>query len=108
MRSASTRSKRDPGADGDVTLRLGIPEPLQRYCSGESEVEVEGATLGALLRDLGTRFPCLADRALDSKGGLQPHLVVIRNDRVVAREGLLETVVDDSDDLRLFAAASGG
>jgi hypothetical protein len=47
-------------------------------------------------------------RVLDDRGRLRSHLVVIRNDRILDRAGLSRVLVSDQDDVRLFAAASGG
>ena len=71
-------------------------------------VEVDGDSIGAILEDLAARFPEMGPRVLDDRGELRSHLVIIRNDRILDRAGLSRVRVSDEDDLRLFAAASGG
>ena len=91
-----------------MRVRLGIPRPLRPYCEGADSVELEGETVGALLRDLASRFPDVDLRLLDEDGRLQGHLVVIRNDEVLPREGVEAVRVEPGDALRLYTAASGG
>ncbi len=91
-----------------VTCLLGIPEHLRPYCDGAASVELDGATVGAILGDLARRFPRAKSRVLDESGVLHPHLVVIRNDCVVARRGSSELRLCRGDVLRLYAAVSGG
>ena len=89
-------------------MRLGIPEHLRPYCGGNAAVELEGDSIGAILEDLVVKFPEMSLRALDDGGRLRSHVVMIRNDRILDRRGLSKVRVSDEDDLRLFAAASGG
>ena len=89
-------------------MRLGVAEHLRAYCGGERDVELEGDTIGALLEDLAVKFPEMSRRVLDDRGRLRSHLVVICNDRILDRAGLSRVLVSDQDDVRLFAAASGG
>ena len=89
-------------------MRLGVPEQLRPYCKGNAAVELDGDSIGAILEDLAVKYPEMSVRALDVRGRLRSHLVMIRNDRVLDRAGLSQVRVSNEDDLRLFAAASGG
>ena len=91
-----------------VQALLRIPEQLRRYCGEQTAIELAGEDVGALLRDLAGRYPELASRVLDEAARLRPHLVVIRNDQILPREGLAKTPVSGEDDLRIFTAVSGG
>jgi molybdopterin converting factor small subunit len=50
-----------------------IPSPLRSY-TGAAEVEAEGATLDALLRDLDRRHPGLRFRVVDEQDRMRPHV----------------------------------
>ena len=89
-------------------MRLGVPEHLRPYCGGNAAVELDGDSVGAILEDLAVKFPEMSVRVLDDLGRLRSHLVMIRNDRILDRASLSQVSVSDEDDLRLFAAASGG
>ena len=89
-------------------MRVGVPEHLHPYCGGSAEVALEGDSIGAILEDLAVKFPEMGLRVLDDRGRLRSHLVMICNDRILDRHGLLQVRVSDQDDLRLFTAASGG
>ena len=91
-----------------MSVSLRIPCNLQGYCEGRSAIDLEGARVGDLLREMQRRYPELALRVLDEGGALRSHLVVIRKDRVLARKDLAQTRVSEGDDLRIFTAVSGG
>ncbi len=91
-----------------VAAKLRIPDELRRFCAGQPSVEVEGDSVAAALQSLVTGFPEVGCRVLDESGELRPHLVVIRNGRVLERAGVLQASVAEGDELQLFAAASGG
>ena len=54
-------------------MKVLIPSPLRSY-TGESEVEAEGATMAALLRDLDARYPGLYFRMIDEQERMRRHL----------------------------------
>lgn len=91
-----------------VTIRVELPEPLRRWCEGAAAVDLEGESVGELLRDLAARFPATRGTLLDEGSRLQPHLVVILNDRVLERGTEMGAPLRAGDRVRLFTAASGG
>jgi molybdopterin converting factor small subunit len=54
-------------------MKVLIPGPLQSY-TGAAEVEAEGASLEALLRDLDRRHPGIRFRIVDEQDRLRPHV----------------------------------
>jgi molybdopterin synthase sulfur carrier subunit len=50
-----------------------IPSPLHAY-TGAPEVEAEGGTLDALLRDLDRRHPGIRFRMVDEQDRMRPHV----------------------------------
>jgi molybdopterin synthase sulfur carrier subunit len=50
-----------------------IPSPLRAY-TGAAEVDAEGETLDALLRDLDRRHPGLRFRVVDEQDRMRPHV----------------------------------
>ena len=91
-----------------MSVSLRVPKDLRRYCGGHAAVELAGGSVGELLRDLAGQFAELAHRVLDEDGQLRSHLVVIRNDQVLPRDGLASASVAEGDDLRIYVAVSGG
>jgi molybdopterin synthase sulfur carrier subunit len=56
-------------------MRVTIPSPLLSY-TGRREVEADGATLAAVLRDLDRQFPGIRFRMIDEQDRIRPHMRV--------------------------------
>lgn len=54
-----------------------VPAPMRDAVGGLAAVEVEGATLEAVLRNLVGRYPAARERLLRPDGTLNPHLMVV-------------------------------
>ena len=81
-----------------------IPSPLRSY-TGASEIEAEGATLGALLDDIERRFPGFRFRMVDEQDRIRPHMrVFVGNEQVFD----LARPLAPSDSIAIVQALSGG
>jgi len=78
--------------------------PLSELAGGKRELEVEGATVGDVLRALEREHPDLEGWVLDEHGRIREHINVFVN-RDHGREG---TVVGEEDRLHILPAISGG
>jgi sulfur-carrier protein len=78
--------------------------PLSELAGGKRELEVEGATVGDVLRSLEREHPDLEGWVLDEHGRIREHINVFVN-RDHGREG---TVVGEEDRLHILPAISGG
>jgi molybdopterin synthase sulfur carrier subunit len=86
-------------------VKVRIPTPLRSYTGGAAEVEAEGTTLDALLRDLDARHPGLRFRVVDEQGVLRQHMnIYVAQERV--RD--LTTDITTVDEVVLMQALSGG
>ena len=73
-----------------------------------SEVEVEGATVGEVLKALDAAHPGFADRILDDEGGLRRFVnVFVADDDVRYLDGLA-TPVPDGETVSIIPAVAGG
>lgn len=89
-----------------VTVR--IPTTLRTLTGGASEVEVKGATVGAVLEALEAAHPGFKDRLLDGEGGLRRFVnLYVADDDVRFREGL-DTQVADGETVSIIPAVAGG
>ena len=86
-------------------MKVFIPQPLRSYTGERSEVEAQGATLDALLRDLDRQFPGIRFRMVDEQDAIRPHMRVFVNREQVGR---LATALAASDEVHIFQALSGG
>jgi molybdopterin converting factor small subunit len=91
-----------------VTARLVVPSALRSSAGGAKEVVVEGATLRALLDDLGVRMPGLERRIRDERGVLRPHVLVFVDGLMVRGEAGMETAVPEGCEVLIAPAVSGG
>jgi molybdopterin converting factor small subunit len=81
-----------------------VPTLLQSYTRA-AEVEGQGATLDAVLRDLDARYPGLRFRIIDEQDRLRPHMrLFVRSQDT--RD--LATTVSDGDEVHIVGALSGG
>jgi sulfur-carrier protein len=89
-----------------VTVR--VPTTLRTLTAGASEVEVEGATVAAVLENLETAHPGFKERLLDAEGGLRRFVnLYVADDDVRFRDGL-DTPVAEGDTVSIIPAVAGG
>lgn len=89
-----------------VTVR--IPTTLRPLAGGSSEVAVDGATVGDVLKALDTAHPGFNDRLLDEDGNLRKFVnVFVADDDVRFLEGL-STPVPDGETVAIIPAVAGG
>ncbi|MFP5577620.1 MAG: ubiquitin-like small modifier protein 1 [Acidimicrobiia bacterium] len=91
-----------------MTATVRIPTTLRPMAGGKSEVEVEGATVGEVLKALDAAHPGFADRLLDDDGNLRKFVnVFVADDDVRFMDGL-ETPVPDGETVAIIPAVAGG
>jgi molybdopterin synthase sulfur carrier subunit len=83
---------------------VSLRAPLSELAGGSRELELEGATVGEVLRALEGAHPDLRGWILDEHGAIREHINVFVN-REYGRE---ETAVGESDRLHVLPAISGG
>lgn len=89
-----------------VTVR--VPTTLRTLTAGESELQVDGATVGDVLKNIDAAHPGFADRILDADGGLRRFVnVFVADDDVRFLQGL-ETLVPDGEVVAIIPAVAGG
>ena len=86
-------------------MKVRIPTPLRSYTDQQPVVEADGSTVDELLLDLDARYPGLRFRVVDEQGRLRKHMKVFVNEES-ARD--LTTAIDQSDEIVLMQALSGG
>jgi molybdopterin synthase sulfur carrier subunit len=89
-----------------VTIR--IPTTLRPMAGGQSQVEVEGATVGEVIDGLDQAHPGFRDRLLDEGGSLRRFVnVFVADDDVRYLQGL-DTPVPDGETVAILPAVAGG
>jgi molybdopterin converting factor small subunit len=85
-------------------MKVLIPGALRSYTE-RSEVEANGATLGAVLADLDRLYPGIRFRMIDEQDQIRPHMRLFVN-REQVRD--LSQPLNAGDELVLVQALSGG
>jgi MoaD family protein len=80
---------------------------MRQHADGQSTVEVSGATVQAVLADLSTKFPALAQRIFDN-GQVRRFVNLYLNDEDIRYLDNLATPVKDGDELAIIPAVAGG
>ncbi len=87
---------------------LRIPTPLRYYTNGQSEVTVQGDTVGAAMKDLVTQFPALRTHLFDGRAELRPFVNLFLNDQKVRDLQGLDTPLKEDDHLLIIPSIAGG
>jgi len=85
-------------------MKVLIPGALRTYTE-RGQVEVSGATLGAVLAELDRRYPGIRFRMIDEQDRIRPHIRFFVNGEQV-RE--LSQPLTASDEVVIVQALSGG
>jgi len=89
-----------------VTVR--VPTQLRTLTGGAGEVEIEGASVGEVLKALDVAHPGFADRLFDEAGNLRRFVNVFLADEDVRFLDGLATPVADGATLSIVPAVAGG
>jgi sulfur-carrier protein len=89
-----------------VTVR--IPTTLRPLAGGNSQVQVEGSTVGEVLKALDAAHPGFTDRLLDESGALRKFVNVFVSDDDVRYLDGLNTAVPAGTTVSIIPAVAGG
>ena len=82
-----------------------IPATLRDFCAGSSKVEVAGANIGEVLREIDARCPGFYARVVED-GRLRPELAFAINGEVYPLA--LHDVVEPGTEIAIVPALGGG
>ncbi len=90
-----------------MAVKVRIPTPLQRLTQGREEVEGVPGTIIALINDLETRYPGIAERISES-GKVRRFVNVYVNEEDIRFLQAEQTHVKDGDEVSIVPAIAGG
>ena len=85
-----------------------IPTQLRPLAGGAAEVDVEGSTVGEVLKGLEAAHPGFHARLFDDGGGLRRFVNVFVADEDVRFSEGLDTKVDPGQTVSIIPAVAGG
>ncbi len=86
-------------------MRILIPPPLRSYTGGRARLEVEGATIGAVLKALDLQCPGLRFRIIDEQDRIRTHIRFFVSGEIVDS---LTHPLRPEDEVQIVCALSGG
>ncbi|RMH58956.1 MAG: molybdopterin-synthase adenylyltransferase MoeB [Candidatus Hydrogenedentota bacterium] len=90
-------------------IKVQIPTALRRFTNGAGVVEVEGSTVGEVLKNLAERYPEIGKNVLDAEGNPRNFVkVFLEEEDIAALEGLKTTVSEGQTVLLIPSIAGGG
>ncbi len=90
-----------------MPVKVQIPTPMRQHTEGQAVVDVSGATVQAVLDDLGRKYPGLTSRLFEN-GKLRRFVNLYLNEEDVRYLDNLATPVNDGDSLDIIPAVAGG
>ena len=87
---------------------IKVPTPLRSFAGGQSEVAVEGSTVGGLIRQLAEVHPALRRHLFSPDGQLRNFVTLYLNDEDVRYLQRDATPVKDGDVVSIVPAIAGG
>jgi len=91
-----------------MAIKVRIPTPLQKLTNNQSEVEVSGANVKAVLVALEEKCPGMRERLYDEKGTLRRFINFYVNEEDIRFMKSEETALKDGDELSIVPAIAGG
>ena len=88
--------------------KVKIPPVLRQHTGGESEIELEGGSVGAVLESLVGQFPDTRPQLFGEDEELNRFVNVYLNDEDVRVLDGLDTEVAESDTVMILPAMAGG
>ncbi len=87
---------------------LRIPTPLRAYTSGQSDVNVNGASISEVLSDLTTQYPTIKPHLFNDSGDLRPFVNLFVGEHNIKDLQGVDTAVKDGDRIMLIPSIAGG
>ena len=91
-----------------MSIKIKIPEHLQRKTDGESSIDVLGGSIRECLASLVERYPGLKGEIIDTQGVLLLRWLVFVNDEIVSNCDELSYPVTNGDVIILVPIVPGG
>ena len=91
-----------------MSVRILIPTPLRPYTAQQASVEVEGRTVGELLRQLAVRHAEIRPHLFQEDGRLRTFVNLYVNDEDIRHLSGENTAVSERDTVSIVPSVAGG
>lgn len=91
-----------------MSTTVRVPTQLRSLTGGESELQVDGSTVGEVLKAIDSQYPGLGERIFDEAGALRRFVNVFLADEDVRFLDGLNTPVQANQSISIVPAVAGG
>jgi molybdopterin synthase sulfur carrier subunit len=89
-------------------MRVHFTSALKRFVPDLHSIEVHGSTVADVIHNIETVYPGLTDYLIEDNGALRKHVNIFINDTFIRDRKTLSDAVQDTDDVYIIQALSGG
>jgi molybdopterin converting factor small subunit len=89
-------------------MKVHFTPALKRFVPNLDSIEVQGSTVADVIRNVETVYPGLTDYIIEENGALRKHVNIFINDTFIHDRKTLSDIVQDTDNVYIIQALSGG
>lgn len=91
-----------------MAIKVRIPTALRKLAEGQETIEVDGANVGEVIKNIQAAFPALGEQLVDDKGSVRRFVNLFANDEDIRFLDELDTELKDGDEVSIVPAIAGG
>ena len=91
-----------------MAVNVRIPTPLRKFTGDQSDVEVDGGTVGEVVDNLESSYGGIKEKLIDETGAVRRFVNIYVNDEDIRFLDGPETAVKDGDSVTIVPAIAGG
>ncbi len=91
-----------------MSVKVHIPTPLRKFTNGNETVDIEGANISQLLKNLEANHPGIQSRLCGDSGKLHRFVNIFANDEDIRFLENLDTALEPGDEVSIVPAIAGG
>ncbi len=91
-----------------MPVTVKVPTPLRKFTAGSESVDGNGASVGAVVDDLESRYAGIRERLCDEQGKVRRFVNLYVNGEDIRFLQQLDTAVNDGDEISIVPAIAGG
>jgi len=91
-----------------MSATVRIPTPLRKFTGNQSEIEVDGETIEALLGNMDASYPGIRDRICEESGKLRRFVNIYINEEDIRFLNGTDSTIKSGDRVSIVPAIAGG
>ncbi|MFC1583055.1 MoaD/ThiS family protein [Candidatus Neomarinimicrobiota bacterium] len=91
-----------------MSAQIEFLGPLKQLVNGQDVLEIQAASVGEALQELGRQYENLAQRLLTEDGTLHRHINIYVNEDDIRFQDHLQTSLSQGDRVTVISAIAGG